>query len=129
MTLAYELDNHRSPCLSFVGNLPIGLIGSSEDCYEPTCLLVPASFFFYASRRRHTRCSLDWSSDVCSSDLISGQISPADAQRSADLLGLALSAGGSVEVFRLARDTAEGFHDVLVAGIGGGHRDRREPVA
>src|SRR6266436_6435097 len=28
-----------------------------------------ALFFFFSSRRRHTRCSRDWSSDVCSSDL------------------------------------------------------------
>src|SRR2546429_1745923 len=27
--------------------------------------------FFFSSRRRHTRCSRDWSSDVCSSDLVS----------------------------------------------------------
>src|SRR5687768_10914270 len=33
-------------------------------------------FFFFSSRRRHTRCSRDWSSDVCSSDL-SGK--PVDA--------------------------------------------------
>src|SRR2546422_6997420 len=26
-------------------------------------------FFFFSSKRRHTRCSRDWSSDVCSSDL------------------------------------------------------------
>src|SRR5690606_39457593 len=26
-------------------------------------------FFFFSSRRRHTRFSRDWSSDVCSSDL------------------------------------------------------------
>src|SRR6266498_3343202 len=26
-------------------------------------------FFFFSSRRRHTRCGRDWSSDVCSSDL------------------------------------------------------------
>src|SRR5690606_40047909 len=31
--------------------------------------LCPFSFFF-TSRRRHTRCSRDWSSDVCSSDLL-----------------------------------------------------------
>src|SRR2546429_3569607 len=30
------------------------------------------SFFFFSSRRRHTRCSRDWSSDVCSSDLAGG---------------------------------------------------------
>src|SRR2546422_2828621 len=28
-----------------------------------------AFVFFFSSRRRHTRCSRDWSSDVCSSDL------------------------------------------------------------
>src|SRR6266550_7673649 len=28
--------------------------------------------FFFSSRRRHTRCSRDWSSDVCSSDLFVG---------------------------------------------------------
>src|SRR5205807_7239068 len=32
-----------------------------------TCQLV--SFFFFSSRRRHTRLQGDWSSDVCSSDL------------------------------------------------------------
>src|SRR2546430_5988557 len=28
------------------------------------------SFFFFSSRRRHTRFDCDWSSDVCSSDLL-----------------------------------------------------------
>src|SRR3989454_1908783 len=32
-------------------------------------------FFFFSSRRRHTRLQGDWSSDVCSSDLISYSIS------------------------------------------------------
>src|SRR5260370_26067516 len=27
-------------------------------------------FFFFSSRRRHTRFKCDWSSDVCSSDLL-----------------------------------------------------------
>src|SRR6266480_1341107 len=30
-------------------------------------------FFFFSSRRRHTRLTCDWSSDVCSSDLPAGQ--------------------------------------------------------
>src|SRR5205814_7484846 len=30
-------------------------------------------YFFFSSRRRHTRCLSDWSSDVCSSDLFLGQ--------------------------------------------------------
>src|SRR5690606_40308628 len=34
-------------------------------------LLVECSLhFFFSSRRRHTRFSRDWSSDVCSSDLV-----------------------------------------------------------
>src|SRR3989442_498872 len=32
-------------------------------------MLWRSSLFFFASRRRHTRCGRDWSSDVCSSDL------------------------------------------------------------
>src|SRR2546422_7772000 len=39
-------------------------------------------FFFFSSRRRHTRCSRDWSSDVCSSDLFQR----APAFRGAELL-------------------------------------------
>src|SRR5690606_39827869 len=34
-----------------------------------SCEVVPDGFFFFSSRRRHTRFSRDWSSDVCSSDL------------------------------------------------------------
>src|SRR2546429_3472539 len=30
--------------------------------------LAGKGLFFFSSRRRHTRCSRDWSSDVCSSD-------------------------------------------------------------
>src|ERR1039458_10546329 len=30
---------------------------------------VASCFFFFSSRRRHTSCLSDWSSDVCSSDL------------------------------------------------------------
>src|SRR5438034_7323575 len=31
-------------------------------------------FFFFSSRRRHTRSLCDWSSDVCSSDLAAGGV-------------------------------------------------------
>src|SRR5690606_40259895 len=34
-------------------------------------MLEETFFFFFSSRRRHTIFSRDWSSDVCSSDLIS----------------------------------------------------------
>src|SRR5262245_64822721 len=32
-------------------------------------VLLAMMLFFFSSRRRHTRCLSDWSSDVCSSDL------------------------------------------------------------
>src|SRR5690606_40406093 len=35
----------------------------------PTLLCALSFPFFFSSRRRHTRFSRDWSSDVCSSDL------------------------------------------------------------
>src|SRR2546422_3332291 len=43
-----------------------------------------ALFFFFSSRRRHTRCSRDWSSDVCSSDLFTEALGdgPAELARS-----------------------------------------------
>src|SRR3712207_8430423 len=37
------------------------------------------SFFFFSSRRRHTRYWRDWSSDVCSSDLRSLDLQEIDA--------------------------------------------------
>src|SRR5699024_11349644 len=42
-------------------------------CHLFFCLYCIVSFFF-SSRRRHTRSKRDWSSDVCSSDLVSGQV-------------------------------------------------------
>src|SRR6266536_3138609 len=39
--------------------------------YMPSC-----SIFFFSSRRRHTRSTRDWSSDVCSSDLEHAVVEP-----------------------------------------------------
>src|SRR3712207_1501587 len=39
---------------------------------KPVLSLAFFIFFFFSSRRRHTRYWRDWSSDVCSSDLVSG---------------------------------------------------------
>src|SRR5256885_13105390 len=36
--------------------------------------LADCIFFFFSSRRRHTRLQGDWSSDVCSSDLLAGAL-------------------------------------------------------
>src|ERR1019366_1786388 len=40
---------------------------SASDVIQYYCTL--ECFFFFSSRRRHTRLVSDWSSDVCSSDL------------------------------------------------------------
>src|SRR2546430_9898731 len=50
-------------------------------CHSIVLALTPCSysrsFFFFSSRRRHTRFDCDWSSDVCSSDLILSSIAVA----------------------------------------------------
>src|SRR5256886_16025018 len=38
-------------------------------------------YFFFSSRRRHTRFDCDWSSDVCSSDLVAQEKKVARGQR------------------------------------------------
>src|SRR3989440_1090535 len=38
--------------------------------------MVRNRFFFFSSRRRHTRSDRDWSSDVCSSDLVTFAVTP-----------------------------------------------------
>src|SRR5690348_18312715 len=47
--------------------------------------------FFFSSRRRHTRWTGDWSSDVCSSDLVaaSDQLAARHAEEGADDLAVA----------------------------------------
>src|SRR6266571_6653659 len=58
--------------------------------------------FFFSSRRRHTRLTCDWSSDVWSSDLLAGAV----ASRRKDWLGLAAVAGAAYAarpVMRAAR--------------------------
>src|SRR2546427_2433451 len=66
-------------------------------------------FFFFSSRRRHTRFDCDWSSDVCSSDLLGVPVAALDevAQRErllclvADVLPALLRQHGQIELRRL----------------------------
>src|SRR6266436_3082113 len=46
-------------------------------------------WFFFSSRRRHTRCSRDWSSDVCSSDLEPPSVTFGPTKPSIDNRGIA----------------------------------------
>src|SRR5207249_8699485 len=45
----------------------------------PAVLATRAQAFFFSSRRRHTRSKRDWSSDVCSSDLLIGDLTQPSA--------------------------------------------------
>src|SRR5690606_40501941 len=46
--------------------------------------------FFFSSRRRHTRFSRDWSSDVCSSDLVYATVGSDERVRAVEALGAVL---------------------------------------
>src|SRR5207245_8721797 len=91
-------------------------------------LLYYASLFFFSSRRRHTRCYRDWSSDVCSSDLNIGTAKPEPAQLTrVPHLGIDLiDPGERYSAGRFARDAsgwlarvrAEGREPVVVGGTG-----------
>src|SRR5256886_7744840 len=64
---------------------PSRCYNNHEDSRETASFFVPVLlnicvFFFFSSRRRHTRFDCDWSSDVCSSDL----------EREEDMLGTIL---------------------------------------
>src|SRR2546430_10567327 len=54
--------------------------------------VVHKCIFFFSSRRRHTRFDCDWSSDVCSSDLMNVQLVPEPfveiAEEMAEKLGI-----------------------------------------
>src|SRR5438046_5551661 len=52
-------------------------------------------FFFFSSRRRHTRLVSDWSSDVCSSDLVELR----NAELLTDVHGAVLARHGVAHVF------------------------------
>src|SRR2546426_3889843 len=69
------------------------------------------SFFFFSSRRRHTRLQGDWSSDVCSSDLTDADLPPGYAPFGIRLLG------GTIYVTYALQD-ADKHDDVAGEGHG-----------
>src|SRR5436853_3760871 len=62
-TCSWEYDEGRDRLLSIYEK------GKTKQWNAATLILC---FFFFSSRRRHTRCLSYWSSDVCSSDLTTG---------------------------------------------------------
>src|SRR5256885_12353168 len=84
-------------------------------------------FFFFSSRRRHTRLQGDWSSDVCSSDLdvwnrtevgisVSGT-------GSADVLGVAACEHARADRFPVGHFTVRDASGRFIAELGGGGPD------
>src|SRR5690606_40333935 len=66
-------------------------------------------FFFFSSRRRHTRFSRDWSSDVCSSDLTCPMVSAHNKNkggRQVNKIGVAGAAVAVVAILIGGRYTA-----------------------
>src|SRR5258706_9693110 len=75
------------------------------------------SFFFFSSRRRHTRLVSDWSSDVCSSDLL-GVVQDDHVAAGLHVVEQALVVGPEIVADRVR---ARAGHDRVVRGeIGGG---------
>src|SRR5438270_11146413 len=72
-------------------------------------------FFFFSSRRRHTRFDCDWSSDVCSSDLLS--------EAKAFFLDLGLKVQAEWELDGEQLDRIVGLSDVKTACVGLGMPD------
>src|SRR3989442_11862343 len=66
-----RLSEATRPCSTQIhiamGRLPTTSTRSTLASVESGVLVLWV--FFFSSRRRHTRCGRDWSSDVCSSDL------------------------------------------------------------
>src|SRR5256886_17008053 len=79
---------------------------------------VQSSFFFFSSRRRHTRFDCDWSSDVCSSDLVvEGELG---AQHLREIEGVALLVAQVTAYQRLADHAlayAGGAEVIALTGI------------
>src|SRR3989454_6852396 len=66
-------------------------------------------FFFFSSRRRHTRLQGDWSSDVCSSDIITSPAYPATLPERGwwEISGLAWSGRGRVTRVDVSTDAGK----------------------
>src|SRR5215813_4210040 len=68
--------------------------------------------FFFSSRRRHTSCGRDWSSDVCSSDL-GGKLSENLGQ--SVIIENRPGAGGNIGAEATARAAADGYTVLMAA--------------
>src|SRR5690606_39830955 len=85
------------------------------------CSLRILFLFFFSSRRRHTRFSRDWSSDVCSSDLLYVDAIAAASQRVADEVRQSVAAGNLPLVIG-------GDHALSIGSLAGSARSEERRV-
>src|SRR5256885_12050563 len=92
------------------------------ELYGDSANACNVSVFFFSSRRRHTRLQGDWSSDVCSSDLLH---KPGEPIREVYFPGggfcsmlTVLEDGGMVEIATVGREGMVGVSAVLDGKIG-----------
>src|SRR2546430_12787946 len=82
--------------------------------------------FFFSSRRRHTRFDCDWSSDVCSSDLLRGVVADAHDLRMPSVAGADLLVARPVDLaIAVARLDRRHAVDLLVDGFQARSEERR----
>src|SRR6266436_8009215 len=86
--------------------------------------------FFFSSRRRHTRCSRDWSSDVCSSDLgvyrdLSGNTPVLDCVRRAEQAVLAAQTTKSYVAAAGREEFNRAVEEMVLGPAHTARRDRR----
>src|SRR5699024_11714544 len=80
--------------------------------------------FFFSSRRRHTRSKRDWSSDVCSSDLIE----PSNATNKKVTYESDSDEVATVNTSGLVTAIGEGKATITVKTVDGNHRSEERRV-
>src|SRR3712207_7485508 len=104
--------------------------GSAVCIYNGSSVFVLLScviiFFFFSSRRRHTRYWRDWSSDVCSSDLVHERAVERLAERRLVEVGLLRPAED--RRLRTSHRTAPPRSRCAGRGRSRGRRDRKSVV-
>src|SRR5690606_39363865 len=95
-------------------------------CSETEIVHLYPFLFFFSSRRRHTRFSRDWSSDVCSSDLVDDRavVEPTHQENrqggEALAVGLGAQVGGErhlADVEQIGRASCRERAEVPVVGV------------
>src|SRR5699024_11373182 len=73
-------------------------------------------YYFFSSRRRHTRSKRDWSSDVCSSDLLSVSLALLTYHHSGHCLAVALTSSDRGRHYSIVA-TGEAGHSEIWAPL------------